>query len=1059
MERRAAAAAAAAAMAATKSFPTIPTPLQMSKTISVQDIMNNVIDKSLVRPFNNTPRTSEILTIKDLLPADPAVVASASVAAAAASITPAHPGYIKATLPPPELEVRPINASQAPPALVEDGGVLNLTVNKRSRSPPPPSQSGSAPPPPSHQPPESVYRPSYIHESLRGAPRGGHTSVGPGEKPPAAHASSKTTHKESMNQDNLLLKNYEKMNASPQMIPRADPRHKMSAHPSASLLTGPLQGSITRGQPIPQPQHQGSAAGASGSGRYDHSQQKSLQAPPRGSISTGTPVYTDRRNIYGEPSSRAGGLATPVGLDSLHKKPAAAPYPFMPQTGGHELRGNSSRSVIENDYRMAQSLPRKDSADELRGAAAAAAATHYRGIDPRGREVQIVDAVSRFDSRPVYPTQSRGPYSNIRTDPKADIPPRDQGGRGVDPTIVDVHDPRHGLDARGRPTYPAYLSNMRDPGRRSPPRSLAPSRPPSMAPTHPRGSGSISAGLPRSSVEIQPVPRQPEVSITKQPAAPAPRSDYPHSQLQSFAEIAVAQPKVREGVNPSALTVTRTDGGPSRLPPDLGRNQQRLTEDRNREIIRAISNLSDQERRKYIETFNKGVVSNEHANPALTTKNIIDLIVTSQINNMHGTANPSGAAAAAAASAAFAIKGNRSELTGASLSQPPPAVHSAASMISQVSPSKQATGGPSRSPSVKTAADLTDDRAASLMVRTTQPGGSSTSLGEHLDNMIKKEVQKNRTSPFPGVQSQAEAVEYWKRKQYTDPAYTARPPSQGSLPRPPSGGVAQLGSDERQIIRVAQNASPHHPEKPPSRSMMESVSPTSADPARSTPNYASYQSADNMARFLAAQRKPHEVDPAAAKSSGAVFDYVKTKIAEAMKNDKPGGGGNVGADPSKTGSSGGPQPSGSASGSASMGPPSNKRQLENESRSSPVGELGGGSGGGPPAVESPRKRYKHDDQPGGGGGAAELPDSPGSGEMVIDESARPDSAHSHKTASPAPNSADPGAYPSYRQQQPPSQSLPPRSSPGQPPRQPPPTTNAAPAAAAASRYEPLSDDD
>jgi hypothetical protein len=34
----------------------------------------------------------------------------------------------------------------------------------------------------------------------------------------------------------------------------------------------------------------------------------------------------------------------------------------------------------------------------------------------------------------------------------------------------------------------------------------------------------------------------------------------------------------------------------------------------------------------------------------------------------------------------------------------------------------------------------------------------------------------------------------------------------------------------------------------------------------------------------------------------------------------------------------------------------------------------------------------------------EMPDSPGSGEMVIDETVRPDSVSSHKTASPAPSS-------------------------------------------------------
>ena len=146
-----------------------------------------------------------------------------------------------------------------------------------------------------------------------------------------------------------------------------------------------------------------------------------------------------------------------------------------------------------------------------------------------------------------------------------------------------------------------------------------------------------------------------------------------------------------------------------------------------------------------------------------------------------------------------------------------------------------------------------------------------------------------------------------------------------------------------------------------------------------------------------------------------------------------------------------------------MGPP-NKRPLD-------------GGGALPPSVgnqgptdlsaESPRKRHKPDD------GAPDLPDSPGSGEMVIDESARPDSAHSQKTTSPAPH---PNDYSNYRgggppthtgaPPPPPSSSMPPRSSPSGGPPLPrggpmPPSTSAGgpPPPPPGTRYEPLSDDD
>lgn len=968
-------------LAGPKPFPTIPTSLQMSKAISVQDIMNNVIDKSLIRPFNQTPRTSEIQTIKDLLP-DPASI-------------PSHHSFMKGSLglPPPDLEVRAISAAQSVagrgPAAVEDG-VLNLTTTKRARSPP------SHPPP---HPAEHVYRSQYIEQHHRGAPLGNPNPVPLGEKPPEAHGSSKlkTTHKESMNADNLLLKSYEKNNSihTPNhMIPRSDPRHKIVSLPKS--YPPPPQGSITRGQPIPQPQH---PVG----GRYDPNQLKAMQAQRGpGSLTSGTPVYTtDRRNaqVYAEPPR-----SSASGLD-IHKK--QSPFPAYPRPTGHEMRGSSSRSVLENDYIVAQSLPRKDQSEDFR-------AGQFRGIDHRGREVQIVD--QRFDPRPPFygaPPRGPNPYSNIRTDPKADMPPKDSG-RG-DP-MVDMHDPRMAMDPRGRPTYPGYPTNMRDPGRRSPPRSAPTSRPQTSQAPAPRP-GSITSGLPRSSVEIHTIPRQPEVSITKQPANPTSRPEYAN-QLSNFAEIALQQPKMRETDhrgNPS-LTVTRTDMGvgSNRMQADLAKSvydrNVRPTDDRSREMSRMqreqevlmqkLNMMSEQERQKYYEEAKMATSQMGYKMPSLTTKNIIDLIVTNTIGK--AMVGGSTAGALAAASAAYALKG-RSD-------GPTTTAQSSMSMIPQVSPNKP---GSSRSPSIK-ASDVEDRN--NMMARTSP--AVATSLGEHLDNMIKKEVQKNRTSPFPGLppQSQAEAVEYWKRKQYpNDPNFMPRPPSQGSLPRPPSGGVAQLGSDERQIIRVAQNASPH-PEKPPSRPMMESISPTNSDPARSTPNYA-YQGADPMARFLAAaHRKPHEVD--AAKSSGAILNYFNTQIAEAMKNDK------TAEQPGK---------SGPTTNSVSMGPP-NKRPLENDARGSPVGEPSG-------STESPRKRYKHDDQ----GGPSDLPDSPGSGEMVIDESARPDSAHSHKTASPAPH-ADPALYPGYRQ------ALPPRSSPGQPPRPPPQTNNP-------SRYEPLSDED
>ena len=950
----------------------------MTKTIYVKDIMNTVIDQTLSKP-STQHRTGEVSTIKDLIQ-DPPMLQG-------------HGIYGKPTLglPSQEFDVRsqggPSHGQIATSAPIHaEEVVLNLTTTKRDRSSPSPHPGPSEP----------VFRTSYVENHNRGAPGFVPTPASRGEKPPEAHGDKdKTTHKDCMAIGNLKLQemyNGRSIHSPSHKLHRPDPRQdilRSASIPPPQSHAGRMEGSgsITRGQPIPQ-QHS--------TGRFDLNQMKSHQNP-RGSLTSGTPVYTDRRTSAAyTPEQTRSHQQTMI---DMHKKASA--YSAYARPPSHDSRGSSSRSVIENDYKIAQTLPRKDQNDELRG-------VFPRSIDNRGRDVLVVDMKNepRFDPRS-YGSQRMvvpsNPYSGIRTDPKADMPSREPP-RG-DPR-ADLHDPRldqrSAMDPRARQafsTYPVSMPTGREIGRSSPPRTLPPNRghtgPPSSVPS-PRP-GSITSGLPRSSVEIHTISRQPEVSITKQPAMPNSRPEYPTTNLANFAEIASQQAKMRENDhrgNPS-LTVTRTEiGGPSsaRMSQDLAKagydNRVGKFDERSR-VGRDSFNVMPEPTRMDPKTS----AAYKALDQNMTTKRLIDMIVTNQINKnppVQFSNIPMSSAAASVASYSMP-------------SRPPPQSF----MDGKESPSKKT----SRSPSVKTEGE---DR--SMPMRSSP--AMTNSHPEH-ENMFKEEAQKHRTSPYPGPSTQAESLEYWKRKQYSDPNFMPRPPSQGSLPRPPSGGVAQL-SDERQIIRVAQNASPR-PDKPPGRSMLEAISPPGSDPSRSTPNY-NYQGAEPMVRyFAAAQRKPHEVDPAAAKSSGVVFDYVKNKIAEVMKNDK-------GAEAGKS-----PTPSG-----VSMGPP-NKRPLEIETRGSPASEVG---------MESLRKRYKPDEVTAGN----DMPDSPGSGEMVIDETARPDSAHSHKTESPAPH-ADPNLYQGYRMGQ---QQLPPRSSPGQATR-PPPAANSVPASD--PRYEPLSDDD
>ena len=173
-----------------------------------------------------------------------------------------------------------------------------------------------------------------------------------------------------------------------------------------------------------------------------------------------------------------------------------------------------------------------------------------------------------------------------------------------------------------------------------------------------------------------------------------------------------------------------------------------------------------------------------------------------------------------------------------------------------------------------------------------------------------------------------------------------------------------------------------------------------------------------MARYLAAARRKEAEQVAAAAQARPGFglndDYLKNRISEMMKNEKAGGA-VAGLAPSDLIAK---------SLSMTMGPPI-KRPLETEVRGSP-GESAA------PGLESPRKKYKAEES-GGAGPSHDMPDSPESGNMVIDESARPDSAHSHKTSSPAPP-----FQPGYHAPAPPPTSRPPPANP---------------------RYEPLSDDE
>lgn len=555
----------------------------------------------------------------------------------------------------------------------------------------------------------------------------------------------------------------------------------------------------------------------------------------------------------------------------------------------------------------------------------------------------------------------------------------------------------------GAPLYPP--SPYPDPRAVARPRS--PPRHPHPAVSAPSPSGSITSGRPKPREEAY--SRHPEVSITKSLPGGA-RPDYAPN-LEDLARLAETQQRLpdsrghgpRDGGRPPIMDprghFERPKAAEALGPPRGGREgptqaQARILEQAQaKQLADRISQMSEQDQKAYLESLKNSRNQPDHMSAA----NLIDLIITHQIN--------------------------RNTVGGSSLGPGghagPPGPPTNPRRSPQAPDGKESpTKLPSHSPSVKVHTAMEDGGASGSGMRTS-PG----TMGEHIENMISKEVGRGTGSPYPGPSSAEH--EHWKRRGYPPPpeSYGGRPPSQ---PRPPSNSHAGLSTDERVIQRVVQNASPANsqgrPEKPPSRGGHEAISPptSSAYPPHSYPGQAPIEPA--MAKFLQARRK-EEAERAAAvsRSGGSVShfdDYVKYKITEVMKNEK---GGSSGAGPSE------PK-------AHTMGPP-HKRPLEAEARGSPSE---------PPGPESPNKRYKRDEA------AADMPDSPESGDMVIDESARPDSAHSQKTNSPAPAPPPEGGHypPGYRGPPPPPRSSP---APAPAPRPPPQQSQA--------RYEPLSDDD
>jgi len=937
--------------------------------MSVKDMMEMVISTSLRPTATNMATSSQAPSLGNMLEHAPPVPLNKQRNVGLILSTNSTPVAEPLVTNRPDLDVRPVPApapaaAPPPPATNSDAGILDLTTSK-------PARSGS--------PAVSALGHNIEREfSYPGISRPPPEPVpeSRGQAPPPAHggdAKSKTTHNVMM-QESSFPPMFRKDNKSPApynpgLIPRGDPRKDIKSapspqHPKARPPIGgqdPRERSSGSGSIIQGTPHQRSAPGQAQSRPFE-------QGHPKGSIVAGHPmVQTKPVSPRGPPPS---GRSSQPHVDPHYKGGSGLYLSHHPARPGSEPsptgQPTSSRDIIELSHSLAKNnmQPKQPS---------------MRSMEPPRRDDPrlIPNSSSGFSGSPYH----NAPRPPMRGDPRADIPTIPTRGDPRELHRVEAKDPRDPMarvnliDPQGRPV-PGYNfdPNLRQSAVLS--RSQMPG-PPS------RSSGSISEGRPRQPTkEVEIFPRHPDVIIEKQARAPAPAPpssrgpvDHHHA-LAGLAEAAAKRDRIPDGARPDhRLIDARNYEGRSK--PDTSRpgppGLPTPANEQEKILMNKFGQMSEEEKRAFLTGFSQLGASSDSRD--VSASSLIEAIITHQINKNTGQ---------------------------------PVSLHSPHGGVQdgKESPSKV----PSRSPSVKSVTDRDSLEAGSS-------GHRNSTMGEHIENMINKEVIRSAPSTMATYSNPApssEAHEHWKRRGYPPPSdHPAYAPGQ----RPPGN------TDERQILRVA-GPGQDRPDKPPSRSSHEAISPPT------TSGYPTgYPTDQNMARYLAAARRKDAENAGSSKPGPGYVahfndDYLKHKITEMMKNEKAGGSSASVFSPAAD----------LAAKAMSMGPP-HKRPLDVELRGSPSDQ---------PNPESPRKKYKAEAETG------DAPDSPESGSMVIDETARPDSAHSHKTSSPAPT---PGSGEnSHAAGYPPLRGQPPRSSPapGPPGSRPPPAN---------PRYEPLSDDD
>ena len=535
-------------------------------TITVKELMINVIEKSLSNPGGQGPpgtagpptghgptQPPPSPTIQNLLDGSSKPPSKTNYVRERVGLNPLPRSGTMGppTGPPPQA------GPPAPPANSNDCETLDLSMPRRRES---------AATPPSFQSRDPIlHRRSPSYGSAGGATADA--------RPPPAHANKVKT--------DPYLKDITAFDSRGPPPMAGAPSHLMGTSPSpgpprppSQNRSAPTQGYISRSHLPPSTM----------TGRQPAlSPKMAISKPPltiqTGSITQGTPVQQQAlQQRYNEPllkmtppeaRASAGGSitqGTPVFDKSMRRGEAYYPQGASRSGSSSQFADQhlTSRQVIMNDFAMARSTEmqrRPDSRDSR-----AMSPSRMRDLSPRPRPAvdprtgqllrdgRPVSTDSRLDPRYIAAVAAAEQHRTLgglepRGDPKADIPSI-KDPRGLQRAQPAVTLPRNyflspSTTVSAQNQQQIYLSadgRYSSSRSRSPPRSTPPPSRPSMA--MPRQQGGITSGKPIVTKELYRGAPEVTISKTSSPRGQIGYSEVASNPLASLVDVAVQQPKI-----------------------------------------------------------------------------------------------------------------------------------------------------------------------------------------------------------------------------------------------------------------------------------------------------------------------------------------------------------------------------------------------------------------------------------------------------------------------------------------------------------------------------------